>query len=69
AATTITIDDTTLAKALEALKTSKPKIREIVMKDHEEPSESRTTSISAKKSQDKGKAKMIEEPVKLKKKD
>nr|GFA47976.1 hypothetical protein [Tanacetum cinerariifolium] len=54
AATTITIDDTTLAKALEALKTSKP---------------SRTTSMSAKKSQDKGKAKMIEEPVKLKKKD
>nr|GEX35017.1 ribonuclease H-like domain-containing protein [Tanacetum cinerariifolium] len=38
--------------------------------DHEEPSESRTTTtIYLKKSQDKGKAKMIEEPVKLKKKD
>nr|GEY79449.1 hypothetical protein [Tanacetum cinerariifolium] len=57
------------AKALEALKTSKPKIREIVIKDHVEPSESRTTTtISSKKSQEKGKAKMIEELVKLKKK-
>nr|GEU69016.1 hypothetical protein [Tanacetum cinerariifolium] len=44
--------------------------RGIVIKDHEEPSESRTTTtISLKKSQNKGKAKMIEEPVKLKKKD
>nr|GEZ49307.1 hypothetical protein [Tanacetum cinerariifolium] len=38
-ATTVTIDDITLAKALEALKTSKPKIRRIVIKDHEEPKE------------------------------
>nr|GEZ74904.1 hypothetical protein [Tanacetum cinerariifolium] len=57
-------------KALEDLKTSKLKIRGIFIKDHEEPSESRTTTtISSKKSQDKGKAKMIEEHVKLKKKD
>nr|GEU97471.1 retrovirus-related Pol polyprotein from transposon TNT 1-94 [Tanacetum cinerariifolium] len=70
AATTVTTDDITLAKALEALKTSKPKIRGIVIKDHDEPNESRTTTtISLKKSQDNGKAKMIEEPVKLKKKD
>nr|GEU30709.1 hypothetical protein [Tanacetum cinerariifolium] len=70
AATTVTIDDITLAKALEDLKTSKPKIRGIVIKDHEEPSESRTTTIIfSKKSQDKSKAKMIEEPMKLKKKD
>nr|GEW14484.1 hypothetical protein [Tanacetum cinerariifolium] len=53
AATTITIDDITLAKALEAIKTLKPKIKGIVIKDHEEPSKSRTkTSISSKKSQD-----------------
>nr|GEW32915.1 ribonuclease H-like domain-containing protein [Tanacetum cinerariifolium] len=52
AATTIIIDNITLAKALEAKKTSKPKIRGIVIKDHEEPSESRTT-IYSKKSQDK----------------
>nr|GEV13924.1 hypothetical protein [Tanacetum cinerariifolium] len=39
-------------------------------KGHEEASESRTTTtISSKKSQDKGKAKIIEEPMKLKKKD
>nr|GEV38879.1 hypothetical protein [Tanacetum cinerariifolium] len=37
AATTVTIDDITLVKVLEALKTSKPKIRRIVIKDHEEP--------------------------------
>nr|GEW35571.1 ribonuclease H-like domain-containing protein [Tanacetum cinerariifolium] len=45
AATTVTIYDITLAKALEALKTSKPKIRGIFIKDHKETSEARTTSI------------------------
>nr|GFA62402.1 hypothetical protein [Tanacetum cinerariifolium] len=70
AATTVIIDDITLAKALKALKTLKPKIRGIFIIDHEEPSESRTTTtISSKKSQDKGKSNMIEEPVKLKNKD
>nr|GEV18923.1 uncharacterized protein ycf2 [Tanacetum cinerariifolium] len=39
ATTTATIDDITLAKALEDLKTSKPKIKGIVIKDHEEPRE------------------------------
>nr|GEU53306.1 hypothetical protein [Tanacetum cinerariifolium] len=47
AATNVTIDDITLVKALEDLKTSKPKNKGI----------------------DKGKAKMIKEPMKLKKKD
>nr|GEW78584.1 hypothetical protein [Tanacetum cinerariifolium] len=37
AATTVTIDNITLAKTLEDIKTSKPKIRGIVIKDHEEP--------------------------------
>nr|GEV60460.1 putative Gag-Pol polyprotein [Tanacetum cinerariifolium] len=69
-AANVTIDDITLAKALEALKTSKPKIRGIVIRYHEEPSESRTTTIiSSNKSLDKGKTIMIEEPIKLKKKD
>nr|GEW78501.1 hypothetical protein [Tanacetum cinerariifolium] len=54
AATTVTIDDITLAKALEDIKTSKSKIKGIVIKDHEVPSESRTiTKVSSKKSQDK----------------
>nr|GEY43260.1 hypothetical protein [Tanacetum cinerariifolium] len=44
AAKDLTIDDITLAKALEALKTSKPKIRGIVVRDHEEPSKSKTTT-------------------------
>nr|GEU62217.1 reverse transcriptase domain-containing protein [Tanacetum cinerariifolium] len=57
-------------QALEALKTSKPKIRGIVIREHEEPSESRTkTTISSKKSQEKGKGIMVEEHVKHKKKD
>nr|GEY08741.1 hypothetical protein [Tanacetum cinerariifolium] len=42
----LTVDDITLAKVLEALKTSKPKIREIVVRDHKEPSESTTIHIS-----------------------
>nr|GEZ91761.1 hypothetical protein [Tanacetum cinerariifolium] len=63
-ATTVTIDDITLAKALEALKTSKPKIRGIVKKDHEEPSESRTTTtISLKKSQEKEVARKLQEKI------
>nr|GEX39327.1 hypothetical protein [Tanacetum cinerariifolium] len=49
AATTITTDDITLAKALEDLKSLKPKIRGIVIKDNEEPSESRTTTTSSSK--------------------
>nr|GEV73352.1 hypothetical protein [Tanacetum cinerariifolium] len=52
----------TLAQALEALKTSKPKVKGIVF---QEPCKS-TTIIS---SQDNGKRIMIEEPVKPKKKD
>nr|GEV58350.1 ribonuclease H-like domain-containing protein [Tanacetum cinerariifolium] len=45
AATTVTIDDITLAKALTALKTSKPKIRGIVIRDHEESNEPQTGLI------------------------
>nr|GEZ02058.1 hypothetical protein [Tanacetum cinerariifolium] len=40
-----TLDEITLAKALEDLKTLKPRIRGIVIKDHEEPSKSITTPI------------------------
>nr|GEY25735.1 hypothetical protein [Tanacetum cinerariifolium] len=66
AAATLTIDEITLAQALVEIKTSKPKANEIVS---QEPSESiTTTTISSKKSQDKGKAIMIEELVKPKKK-
>nr|GEZ38834.1 hypothetical protein [Tanacetum cinerariifolium] len=69
AVTTVTVNDITLAKTLKALKNLKPKIIGIVIKDHEQPSESRTTTISLNNSQERGKAKMIEEHVKLKKKD
>nr|GEW11540.1 retrovirus-related Pol polyprotein from transposon TNT 1-94 [Tanacetum cinerariifolium] len=51
-------------KVLMEIKTSKPKATRIVM---QEPSET-TTIISSKKSRDKGKGKMVKEPVKPKKK-
>ncbi|GKB57487.1 hypothetical protein Tco_0913673, partial [Tanacetum coccineum] len=66
---TITTEEITLAQALEALKTSKPKVKGIVF---QEPGKSTTTTttISSQQSQDKGKGIMIEEPVKpMKKKD
>nr|GEV64565.1 hypothetical protein [Tanacetum cinerariifolium] len=70
AATTVTktiIKEITLAQALEALKTSKPKVKGIVF---QEPGKSTTTTtISLQQSHDKGKGIMIEEPVKPKKKD
>nr|GEY08071.1 hypothetical protein [Tanacetum cinerariifolium] len=65
----MTVDEVTLAQALMEIKSTKPKAKGIVL---QEPSESRTTTtkiISSKKSQDKGKSIMIEEHVKLKKKD
>ncbi|GJV10784.1 hypothetical protein Tco_1352325 [Tanacetum coccineum] len=67
AATTVTIttEEITLAQALEALKTLKPKVKGIVF---QEPVKSTTTTISSQQSQDKGKGIMIEEPVKPMKK-
>ncbi|GKC36000.1 hypothetical protein Tco_1048384 [Tanacetum coccineum] len=67
AATTVTIttEEITLAQALKALKTSKPKVKGIVF---QEPSTTTTTIISLQQSQDKGKRIMIEEPVKPMKK-
>ncbi|GKA53709.1 hypothetical protein Tco_0747024 [Tanacetum coccineum] len=67
AATTVTITtkEITLAQALEALKTSKPKVKGIVF---QEPSKSITTIVYSQQSQDKGKGIMIEEPVKPMKK-
>nr|GEZ04999.1 hypothetical protein [Tanacetum cinerariifolium] len=53
----LNVDDITLAKALEAFKTSMPKIRGIVVRDHKELI------------QDKGKGIMVEVPLKMKKKD
>nr|GEV17086.1 reverse transcriptase domain-containing protein [Tanacetum cinerariifolium] len=69
AATTVTIttEEITLAQALEALKTSKPKVKGIVF---QEPGKSTTTTkICLQQSQDKGKGIIIKEPVKSKKKD
>nr|GEU83848.1 ribonuclease H-like domain-containing protein [Tanacetum cinerariifolium] len=62
----ITIEELTLAQVLEALKTSKPKVKGLVI---QETDESTTTTIPKQQSQDNGKGIMIEEPVKSKKKD
>nr|GEV11225.1 hypothetical protein [Tanacetum cinerariifolium] len=62
------IDEVTLAQALTELKTSKPKAKGVVIQDLSE-SLTTTTIIPKQKSQDKGKGIMVEEPVKLKKKD
>nr|GEY13847.1 hypothetical protein [Tanacetum cinerariifolium] len=59
----LTVDDITLAKALEALKTLKPKIRGIVVRDHKEPSKSTTTPTSiADSTRPKAKGIVMEEP-------
>nr|GEU53195.1 hypothetical protein [Tanacetum cinerariifolium] len=66
---TITSKEITLAQALVEIKTTKPKANGIIL---QEPSKSTTTTtkiISSKKSQRKGKAIMIKELVKPKKKD
>ncbi|GKA59863.1 hypothetical protein Tco_0759176 [Tanacetum coccineum] len=64
---TITTEEITLAQALKALKTSKPKVKGIVF---QKPGKSTTTTTISQQSQDKGKGVMIEEPVKpMKKKD
>ncbi|GJZ69320.1 retrovirus-related pol polyprotein from transposon TNT 1-94 [Tanacetum coccineum] len=68
AATTVTIttEEITLAQALEALKTSKPKVKGIVF---QEPGKSTTITISSQKSQDKGKGILVEPVKPMKKKD
>nr|GEV54051.1 ribonuclease H-like domain-containing protein [Tanacetum cinerariifolium] len=67
-AATVTTKKVTLAKGLAELKALKPKVKGVFI---QEPSESitTTTTISSKKSQDKGKGIMVEEHVKPKKKD
>ncbi|GJT42078.1 hypothetical protein Tco_0941943 [Tanacetum coccineum] len=64
AATTvrITTEEITLAQALKALKTLKPKVKGIVFQ--ELGKSTTTTTISSQQSQDMGKGIMIEEPVK-----
>nr|GEU33665.1 hypothetical protein [Tanacetum cinerariifolium] len=70
ATTTITTEELTLAQPLEALKTLKPKVKGIFIQEQKDPSKSTTiATIPKQQSQDKGKAIMVEEPVKSKKKD
>ncbi|GJU97493.1 hypothetical protein Tco_1326764 [Tanacetum coccineum] len=65
---TITTEEITLAQALEALKTSKPKVKGIVFQEPGESTTTKSTTIYSQQSQDNGKGIMIEEPVNLMKK-
>ncbi|GJT38414.1 putative ribonuclease H-like domain-containing protein, partial [Tanacetum coccineum] len=70
-AATITKDDITLAQALAELKSVKPKVTTAITATTilQEPSESITTTTTSIPSKDKGKGIMVEEPLKIKKKD
>ncbi|GJT26761.1 hypothetical protein Tco_0907036 [Tanacetum coccineum] len=60
---TITTAEITLAQALEALKTLKPKVKGIVFQEPGECTTTRSTpTISSQQAHDKGKGIMIEEP-------
>ncbi|GJZ62771.1 hypothetical protein Tco_0618908 [Tanacetum coccineum] len=69
-ATTTIVDELTLAQTLIEIKDARPKVRGVMI---QEPSEFTTTTTitpaTSKPSQDKGKAKMIEPEMPLKKKD
>nr|GEX85991.1 hypothetical protein [Tanacetum cinerariifolium] len=66
ATTVVSFDELTLAQALMKIKTSKPKVKGILM---QEPSEATTTIIIPSiKSQDKSKGIMVEPKMSLKKK-
>nr|GEV21212.1 hypothetical protein [Tanacetum cinerariifolium]GEV21213.1 hypothetical protein [Tanacetum cinerariifolium] len=59
----LTVDDITLAKALQAFKTSKPKIRGIIVRDHKEPSKLTTTpTLIADSTRPKAKDIVMQEP-------
>ncbi|GJS50039.1 hypothetical protein Tco_0600160 [Tanacetum coccineum] len=67
---TITTEELTLAQALEALKTSKPKVKGVVIQELGESTTTKSLQLSLQQSQDKGKGIMVEEPMKtMKKKD
>nr|GFA66362.1 hypothetical protein [Tanacetum cinerariifolium] len=63
----LTVDDNTLAKALEALKTSKPKTRGMVVRDHKEQSLTITTTPTSVADSTRPKARgiVMQEPKRL----
>nr|GEY75601.1 hypothetical protein [Tanacetum cinerariifolium] len=64
----IITEELTLAQALEALKTSKCKVKGLVIQEPSKSTTTTTTTISSEQSHDKGKGIMIEEPVNLSRK-
>ncbi|GKE51220.1 hypothetical protein Tco_1486376 [Tanacetum coccineum] len=67
--TATTVDEITLAQVLEGMKSTKPKMKRVVIQELGESTTTKSSQISSKQSQDKGKAIMIEPEKPLKKKD
>ncbi|GKC15531.1 hypothetical protein Tco_1012313, partial [Tanacetum coccineum] len=65
--TATTVDDITLAQALEEMKSTKPKTKGVVIQELGESTTTKSSQLSSQQSQDKGKGIWIE-PVKLMKK-
>ncbi|GJV26175.1 hypothetical protein Tco_1378870 [Tanacetum coccineum] len=68
AATTTTADDITLAQALEEMKSTKPKMKGVVIQEPGESTKTKSSQLSSQQSQDKGKGIWIEpvKPMKMK---
>ncbi|GKA29626.1 hypothetical protein Tco_0715871 [Tanacetum coccineum] len=67
--TAITVDDITLAQALEELKSTKPKQKGVAIQELGESTTTKSSQLSSQQSQEKGKGIMIEPVKPLKKKD
>nr|GEZ54137.1 hypothetical protein [Tanacetum cinerariifolium] len=67
--TLISVHDDDAIKDLRELKTSKPKVKRVVIQEPSEFTTTTTTFSSKQISHDKGKAKMVDKPVKPKKKE
>nr|GFA66337.1 hypothetical protein [Tanacetum cinerariifolium] len=69
AAKDLTVDEVTLAQALIEIKSTKPKVKGIVLQELDESTTTTTTTIPTSKVQYKGKGIMVEPEMPMKKKD
>ncbi|GJU54899.1 hypothetical protein Tco_1228613 [Tanacetum coccineum] len=67
--TATTVDDITLAQALEEMKSTKPKQKGVVIQELGESTTTKSSQLSSQQSQDKGKGILIEPVKPMKKKD
>ncbi|GJX64996.1 hypothetical protein Tco_0299339 [Tanacetum coccineum] len=67
--TVTTVDDITLAQVLEGMKSTKPKMKGVVIQELGESTTTKSSQLSSQQSQDKGKGILIEPIKPMKKKD